>query len=388
MRAFAVIGANYGDEGKGLITDYLCHTSPQKGVVVRFNGGAQAGHTVVLPNGTRHVFHHFGSGTLAGWPTYLGREFICNPALFVQELNELSNPTEVFVHPMCRVTTPFDMLINQHAEETRGIARHGSCGVGINETVVRHEMLPLTVEDCRDIDIVRDKLKTIRDVWVPQRLCGLRLPPLKNYEGWDFEELFLAHIKTFMKRVHRTSTRSYLAHQDVVVFEGAQGLALDQRAKDFPYVTHSNTGLTNVIPMCQDAEINNIKVHYVTRAYLTRHGAGPLPHEGEMDTTNLIDTTNVHNPWQETLRYAPLGICNMWSRINKDFQQVPKWLEAKLCLAVTCIDQVDGNFENAEWGCSGKEIAGHIAQGHDYIWSNGPTRLLNNHSIELTGEEA
>ena len=74
MKAYAVIGANYGDEGKGLITDYLCR-QVENPLVIRFNGGAQAGHTVTTPEGIRHIFSHFGSGTLAG-ASYLSFEIL------------------------------------------------------------------------------------------------------------------------------------------------------------------------------------------------------------------------------------------------------------------------------------------------------------------------
>ena len=87
MIARIVIGANFGDEGKGLVTDYLC--SQGAGVVVRFNGGAQAGHTVVTPEGERHVFRHFGSGTFLGVPTFLSQFFVCNPILFFEERKQL-----------------------------------------------------------------------------------------------------------------------------------------------------------------------------------------------------------------------------------------------------------------------------------------------------------
>ena len=70
----AIIGANYGDEGKGLLTDYYAAKSKHS-VVVRFNGGPQAGHTVVTPEGKRHVFSHYGSGTLAGAQTFLSKHF-------------------------------------------------------------------------------------------------------------------------------------------------------------------------------------------------------------------------------------------------------------------------------------------------------------------------
>ena len=87
-----VIGANFGDEGKGLMTDYFCHKALQKQencVVVLSNGGAQRGHTVTDLDGTQHVFHHFGSGTIAGADTYCISDYILNPMTFVKEWFDL-----------------------------------------------------------------------------------------------------------------------------------------------------------------------------------------------------------------------------------------------------------------------------------------------------------
>src|ERR1700721_2544919 len=101
-KADIVIGSAFGDEGKGLITDYLCTHSTAKTCVVRFNGGAQAGHTVEMPDGKRHIFSHFGSGSFARTPTYLSSYFVCNPIIFKRECKELAplnvSPT-VFVDP-------------------------------------------------------------------------------------------------------------------------------------------------------------------------------------------------------------------------------------------------------------------------------------------------
>lgn len=81
-RADVVIGSAFGDEGKGLITDVLAAKNAGETLVVRFNGGAQAGHTVTTPEGQRHVFSHIGSGTFTGSATFLSRFFVVNPILF------------------------------------------------------------------------------------------------------------------------------------------------------------------------------------------------------------------------------------------------------------------------------------------------------------------
>lgn len=84
MKVDVVIGANYGDEGKGLVTEFLSSSS-ENSIVVLANGGSQRGHTVNDPVYGKHVFHHFGSGTLRGKPTYFAESFLLNPMQFVKE---------------------------------------------------------------------------------------------------------------------------------------------------------------------------------------------------------------------------------------------------------------------------------------------------------------
>lgn len=146
-----VIGANAGDEGKGLMTDYF--SQKPNSIVVCSNGGSQRGHTVTTPDGIRHVFHHFGSGTLNGAASYLPKEFIVNPLIFNQEYEELMNKGVVpivYAHSDCMVSTPYDMMANHIVEENRGKQKHGSCGLGIFETIKRYE------SDITDFDKVKD----------------------------------------------------------------------------------------------------------------------------------------------------------------------------------------------------------------------------------------
>ena len=147
IRVKIVIGANYGDEGKGLATHYF---SKQKGpkekcLNVLFNGSCQRGHTVDLEDGRRHVFHHFGSGTLDGAATYFDSNFIVNPIFFCLEYDELSESfrrfSKCFISSECRVAVPYDAFINQIVEQDRAKkgTRHGSCGFGVWETQQRYE---------------------------------------------------------------------------------------------------------------------------------------------------------------------------------------------------------------------------------------------------------
>lgn len=313
MRARAVIGANFGDEGKGLVTDYLCATEGA-GVVVRFNGGAQAGHTVVTPEGKRHVFGHFGSGTLAGVPTFLSQFFICNPIMFFPELEKLINlgvAPVIYAHPSCLVTTFADMIINQRLEEARGDKRHGSVGIGVSETVERSFVpdLNITVGDLWNRRHLRDRLAEISGKYAEFRTGR----PIEKAD--HMIEAFLKRCETFAEIVSPLG----IAQCRDPVFEGAQGLLLDQNNKEFfPHVTRSNTGMKNVETLCAQAGITDITPYYVSRTYLTRHGAGPLP--GEDAAMKHEDNTNADHPYQGKLRFAPLDD-GLYKRITADADQ-------------------------------------------------------------------
>lgn len=331
---FAVIGANWGDEGKGLMVDYLVDRYKIP-LVVRFNGGAQVGHTVVLPDGRRHVFSHMGAGSFAGAATYLSRYFVCNPVLFWQERFTWNHPV-IYVDPWCAVTTPYDMLINQGIERARGALRHGSCGVGFNETIERMRSFPLWVRDLDRPGMLESALNAVKYEWVPYRVCQLGGSPdlveeIQNFQG---DDRFLREARAFKKETLMSEFDRF-AGQDIV-FEGAQGLALDKNAADFPHVTNSNTGMINVSLLAESRDICAI---YVTRTYATRHGAGPLPGA----VLSFPDDTNIEHPFQGALRCAELDVSAMQQRILKDAVGVPS------LLAVTHCDQLAPSEALRSW---------------------------------------
>src|SRR5207302_346428 len=129
-----------------------------------------------------------------------------------------------------------------------------------------------------------------------------------------------------------------------VIFEGAQGLLLDQDRGWFPHVTRSNTGLKNVVALAHEAGIAALDVIYATRAYMTRHGAGPLPHEiATLPTPRVRDDTNLPNPHQGSLRFAWLDLDLLATTIAPDLGDArAAGLPATHRLAITCLDQIDG----------------------------------------------
>ena len=351
-RVAAVIGAGFGDEGKGRTVDALAAERPGA-LVVRINGGAQAGHSVVAPDGRRHVFSHVPAGALADRRGHLSRHFTANPLLLDKEMAELQAigvSPDVSISPASPVTTPYDMLINQIAEAARGGNRHGSCGVGYGETQERHErgVSPITAADLEAADLP-DRLRAIRTQWVPRRLAEIGAEDTAR----DWRDLLSDDglIEAFVASARRLRARltlrpdADLAGEDDLILEGAQGLLLDQDLGWFPHVTRSYTGLPNAAALARDVGASALAAVYVTRPYLTRHGAGPLPgaYPGR-PYAGICDPTNRPNPHQGHLRFAPLDTELLSRVLARDLARAPG-LAVDPELAVTCLDQVPDTLE-------------------------------------------
>lgn len=351
-----VIGAGYGDEGKGLFTQYFSSMS-DKNIVIRFNGGAQAGHTIISENGERHVFGHFTANSfLKNAKGYLSKHFIVNPIMYLKELEQLNNlgfyPTTA-CHSQAYITTPYDMIINQWLEFSRGInLRHGSCGLGIGETVHRNEVAQhnFQIKDIISNVNLYDKMVELREFF------KIRVKQLNLSEYLDKNEIVLSDdlINNFISDIEELKktlicgidklSDSYFDEYDIV-FEGAQGLLLDQIMGGFPHVTRSNTGLKNVIDICVENNISDIEVLYATRCYKTRHGAGVLKNELEgKPYKNIVDETNIDNEFQGSLRFAYIDIDELIHTIKADIfsviDKINKYnLNIKKMIGVSCLDQ-------------------------------------------------
>lgn len=340
-----VIGAAYGDEGKGRTVSSLVTSSS---LVVRFNGGCQAGHTVVK-DGKRHVFSHFGAGTLHGARTLLSRFFVCNPILFLDELKDVE-PSSVLVSPQCPVTTPWDVVLNILGERAKGANRHGSVGVGFGETLERHSRDDsLTVELLMDRGLLLRELEYIKDEWFPSRAneLGVDFSDPRNADliamARDGRTIlkFIEDCEAFLSsiRLQDDSERALQRLSDHIVFEGAQGLMLDQTHGTFPYVTRSSTGLENVEALMPS--IGEKNVYYVTRAYTTRHGPGPFPFELDRAPYERVhDLTNRHDEHRGSLRFSYLNVDTVAEAVMRD-RAFGHW-SYKYRAVMTCMDQVSG----------------------------------------------
>jgi len=340
MKIETVIGANYGDEGKGMFTEYLCRNRP-KPVVVLSNGGCQRGHTVNHPEtGIRHIFNHFGSGTLLNKPTVFSRTFLLNPIKFTEEYKKLSKiglkPVSART-PGCIFQLPSDMFINQQLELQREKTntRHGSCGWGIWETTLRNRAGKLTFETFMAMDDWA-KSKLLRETaerQVVERLDG-------KFDGALYRTMtspgFIAHFLEdcrFMKKTCPALLKDDLLDAGIdaetMIVENAQGLLLDVEyapkdagGKTDAHTTPSRTGMAGVLDaLGGQVKAKDVTANYISRSYLTRHGAGPFPEfDGRL---SFKDKTNVPNEWQGTMRFGAFdakAIDDLKSRILKDLE--------------------------------------------------------------------
>ena len=275
----------------------------------------------------------------------------------------------VYVDARCRLTTVFDVVLNAFLESTRAGERHGSCGMGINETVIRNENpeYALSLEEFETFSPrkVALFLEKIRTEYVPLRLaqlstriqeenawCDLLLDQSVAWNAADAMKSAVGYFST----VH--DAKELLQGAENIVFEGAQGLLLDQNNISYwPHLTPSDTGSLNPFALLKKCEISydraNTEVCYVTRTYVTRHGAGPLPYECDRTdiSSGIHDKTNVENQWQESLRFARhpeegefIRAVTEDQRHYLNFQDPKACPEASVSLMVTHLNETDGKI--------------------------------------------
>src|SRR5262245_24772133 len=170
--AIIVVDLGYGDAGKGGVVDYLTHARAAH-AVVRFNGGGQAAHTVVTPDGRRHTFAQFGSGSFVpGVTTFLSRFMLVDPLALLREAEGLAAVgvpdalDRLAIDREALVVTPLHAALNRLRELARGEGRHGSCGLGIGETMAAALDCPaeaVRAGDLNDPATVRRKLAFLRE---------------------------------------------------------------------------------------------------------------------------------------------------------------------------------------------------------------------------------
>ncbi|MGY2120840.1 adenylosuccinate synthetase [Nocardia gipuzkoensis] len=300
-----VVDLGFGDAGKGATVDWLC--APESGfdvaAVVRFNGGAQAAHNVIA-DGRHHTFAQFGSGTFAGVPTLLSRHMLVEPIALAAEARRLAalgvrDPLSLLrIDGRALLTTPVHIAANRAREDARGSARHGSCGRGIGETAgyaLAHDAP--TVSDCLRPTVLRRKLRRLAAFYAPLIASSdHRYEPID-----DLVEMYREFAGAVS--VVGDDQLARFARQGRLVFEGAQGVLLDEWRGLHPHTTWSTVEPRNARAMLAEIGASGY-VLGVTRTYQTRHGAGPFP--TEVPGLDLPEPHNAAGRYQGAFRLGHL----------------------------------------------------------------------------------
>jgi len=284
-----VIGAQWGDEGKGKITDLLSRSAD---VVVRYQGGVNAGHTIVV-QGQTFKLHLIPSGIL--YPKtecIIGCGTVIDPQVLIKELEQLEelniSTANLLISQTAHVTMPYHRMIDKASEEVRGNHKIGTTGRGIGPTYAdKSERIGIRMLDLMDADGLREQLKWTIDYknTILEKLYNL---PSLNPE--EVIEEYLGYAERLRPFVVDTSLKIYDAvlRRRNILFEGAQGTLLDLDHGTYPYVTSSN-------PVAGGACVGSglgptmvDRVIGVSKAYTTRVGEGPFPTELNDEIGDLL----------------------------------------------------------------------------------------------------
>jgi len=279
MANIVIVGAQWGDEGKGKIVDLLTRYAD---IVVRFQGGNNAGHTIVL-KGEKFVFHLIPSGILyENKQCMIGSGVVVDPAVLIEEVNELKkrghlkDDSQLMVSEEAHLILPYHRRIDIARDRVFKIGTTGrGIGPAYEDKVARYG---IRVVDLMDEEVFRKKLKAN----LLQK--NAYLSEVLKEEGFELSEIFdefLRFKKQLEKYVRNTSLILYdeIQKGKHILFEGAQGALLDLDHGTYPYVTASNTVAGNA---CAGSGIGPTMIDSVigvAKAYTTRVGEGPFPTE-------------------------------------------------------------------------------------------------------------
>jgi adenylosuccinate synthase len=306
-----VAGLGFGDEGKGTTVEYLTHTEKAH-TVVRYNGGAQAAHNVVLADGRHHTFSQFGSGTFQGAATHLSRFMLVEPMFLRAEAAALrklgiADPfSKLTIERGAPLITPYHRAANRFKESVRLQSRHGSCGMGIGETVSMltkygRDLVPVA-DDLNSYSRLLEKLAFVKKIKL-EEMGGapttLMDTPIETVaDAWT-------NIGSRIKIVDEQYLQDALSKPGTVIFEGAQGVLLDKTYGFFPFSTPTDITFNNAIELIGPEHARNAKRVGVIRSYQTRHGPGPLPTEAPLE---VKEGHNAENNWQGGFRTGHFDI--------------------------------------------------------------------------------
>jgi len=290
MSAFIVLGAQWGDEGKGKMTDYLAEDAD---VVVRFQGGNNAGHTVEVGE-KQYKLHLIPSGILHDNKlNVIGNGVVVDPIALFSELDYLERegvkvtPQKLIVSNRAHVIMPYHKVLDKLKEQARGKNDIGTTGKGIGPCYTdKFERCGIRVCDLIDKEVLKEKL--LSNIEMKNKYITMLGGQTLNFD--EIYEEYLKYGERMKPFVQDTSVRVYdeIKKDKSVLFEGAQGMLLDIDYGTYPYVTSSNTtagGVANGVGIGPTMITNAVGI---AKAYTTRVGKGPFPTELENETGDWI----------------------------------------------------------------------------------------------------
>ncbi|HEY9716246.1 MAG TPA: adenylosuccinate synthase [Trichormus sp.] len=338
MANVIVVGAQFGDEGKAKVTDLLAKNAD---VVVRYQGGCNAGHTVVV-DGNTYKFHLIPSGILYKKSIcVLGPGMVIDPKAFLVELDALLerglDDSRLKVSATAHVTMPYHLAIDAAEEESRGDQKIGTTKRGIGPTYAdKCARSGIRMEDLLDHGVLKSKLEWM----VPRK--NIILERLYNLPPLDAAEILKEYTEYGNRMRKYVCDTSNLIFQSVqnrknILFEGAQGVLLDLDHGSYPYVTSSSPSAGGA---CIGAGVGPTvidRVIGVSKAYMTRVGEGPFPTEQTGDVGEQLRQTGT--------AWAEVGVTTGRPRRCGWFDAVLGRYSVRIngldCLAITKLDVLD-----------------------------------------------
>ncbi len=288
MPVVAVVGGQWGDEGKGKIVDRLAQ---EAAVVVRFSGGDNAGHTVVNPGG-EFKLHLIPSGIFSKAICIIGNGVVINPAVLNGEIDGLNqrnvDTSRLFISDRAHLVMPYHLLLDRLEEEARGGKAIGTTGKGIGPAFTdKTARLGIRAGDLLDKEALLERLRSVLEYKnsILTRVYGAS--PLSLDEVY---RQYCAYAERLAPYIRETTViiEEATRHGELVMLEGAQGALLDPDFGTYPYTTSSSPLAAGA---CLGAGVSPTRITRIVgvfKAYCTRVGGGPMPTELKDETGNLI----------------------------------------------------------------------------------------------------
>ena len=284
MAGVVVVGSQWGDEGKGKITDYLAQKAD---LVVRYSGGNNAGHTIVY-EGKKFALRLIPSGIFTAGEVIMGNGMVINPKAFLEEVSYLNdagiNTGKIHISDRAHVILPYHIEIDALEEKLRGESAIGTTGRGIGPAYVdKYDRCGIRIGEFVNEEIFKKRIHQVIEF-------KKQLYPQLNVDADSIFEEYKEYAKKMKPLVCDTGAlldEALLNHKKVL-FEGAQGAMLDIDYGTYPFVTSSNPGANGV---CAGASIGPLYINEVigiVKAYTTRVGAGAFPTEIDGNLADFI----------------------------------------------------------------------------------------------------